>query len=148
MSEIKKNNPECRQKVVDMIKALSTYYYHIREELCAPYGLSEIQSIIILDVFHNPNTKVTDICKRLNKSTNTVSPLINRLVDKGYLEKTPGKTDGRVTYISLTEKSKRITSDINVDINDYTWPMFESITDEQFKQIYDCLELLLEVTSR
>lgn len=143
-----KNNIEKRKELIEMIKALSNYFNDVRDALCAPYGLSSIQAVIVLDIYHHPTqTKVTDICKRLHKSTNTVSPLINRLVAKGFLAKNQSIEDARVTYISLTDKSKAITKNINIDIYDFTWPMFESLTEEEFKNIYDCLNLLLKVTS-
>ena len=143
-----KNNVKTRLEVIDMIKKLSSYFNNVRDALCAPYGLSSIQAVIVLDIYHNPTeNKVTDICKRLNKSTNTISPLINRLVEKGFLTKTQGEEDARITYISLTEKTKKITDNISVDICDFAWPMFESVTDEQFEGIYDSLQLLLRVTS-
>lgn len=139
---------EKRKELIEMIKALSNYFNDVRDALCAPYGLSSIQAVIVLDIYHHPNqTKVTDICKRLHKSTNTVSPLINRLVAKGFLAKKQSVDDARVTYISLTDKSKAITENINIDIYDFTWPMFESLTEEEFANIYECLNLLLKVTS-
>ena len=144
-----KNNLKNRLEVINMIKELSQYYDKIRDELCEPYGLSSIQSVIILYIYHHPrDNKVTDICKRLNKSTNTISPLINRLVEKGYLAKKQNSVDARVTHIVLTEKSKKITSDISIDISDYTWPMFDYVSDEQFENIYSSLELLLEVIKK
>ncbi len=141
-------NIEKRIEVINMIKDLSNYFNDVRDALCAPYGLSSIQAIIVLDIYHHPDsTKVTDICKRLHKSTNTISPLINRLVAKGFLSKVQSQEDARVTYIELTDKTKGITESINVDIYDFTWPMFESLTMEEFNKIYDCLTLLLKVTS-
>ena len=74
------NNKENRKEFIEMLKTVSLYINNVREALCAPYGLSSIQAVIVLDIYHNPNEcRVTDICKRLNKSTNTISPLINRL---------------------------------------------------------------------
>lgn len=137
-----------RNEVVDMIKALSNYYTNVRDSLCAPYGLSSTQAVIVLDIYHNPTeNKVTDICKRLNKSTNTISPLINRLVEKGYLAKKQAKEDARITYVMLTEKAQEITDKIALDIRDFTFPMFESITEEEFEKIHSCLTLLLKVTA-
>lgn len=139
---------ESRLEIIEMIKKLSLYFNNVRDALCAPYGLSSIQAVIVLDIYHNPTeNKVTDICRRLNKSTNTISPLINRLVDKGFLAKTQGKEDARVAYINLTEETKKITDSISVDICDFAWPMFDSLTEAEFKNIHDSLKLLLKVTS-
>jgi len=135
-----------RRETIDMIKELSNRFENIRDSVCAPYGLSSAQAIIILDIYHNPkNSKVTDICARLNKSTNTISPLINRLVEKGFLTKVKSSTDARVTNVELTEKTKKITENINIDVFDYTWPMFEALNQEELTKIYDALKLLMKV---
>ena len=141
------NCKENRKEIIEMLKALSLYISNVREALCAPYGLSAIQAIIVLDVYHNPNKcKVTDICKRLNKSTNTISPLINRLVEKKFLQKVRDEIDGRITYIQLTDKSKRITEQIQLDVSDFSWPMFDELSDEEFSVIYNSLKKLIKVT--
>ena len=70
------NDKENRQEIINMIRELSNYFNTIRDELCEPYGISSIQAIILLDIYHNQNeVKITDICKRLHKSTNSISPL-------------------------------------------------------------------------
>ena len=141
------NNIENRNHIIKMIKDLSNYFNTIRDELCEPYGISSVQAVIILDIYYHPTeNKITDICKRLHKSTNSMSPLINRLVSNGYLEKVSSKEDKRVTYVNLTKKTREITKNIAVDVSDYTWPFFEALSDEQFEKIYTALELLLEVT--
>lgn len=142
-----KNVSENRREIINMIKELSDYFNTIRDELCEPYGISSIQAIILLDIYHHPEErKVTDICKRLHKSTNSISPLINRLVEKGYLTKSQSKEDKRITYVSLTKKTEEITNSILIDVSDYTWPFFEGMSDEKFDKIYEALKVLLEVT--
>lgn len=135
-----------REKILDMLKDVSTKFESLRDAVCAPYGLSSTQAILILDIYHNPDhTKVTDICKRLNKSTNTISPLINRLCTKGFLKKEQDESDNRIFYIKLTSKSKAITDKISIDIEDYTLPIFEQLKDEDIMTIKKGLELLKRV---
>ena len=141
------NQAQKRIEIIDMLKELTTRFSNIRDNLCEPYGLSSLQAVIIMDIYHNPdNTRVTDICKRLHKSTNSISPLINRLVEKGYLTKSQSKEDKRITYVSLTKKTEEITNSILIDVSDYTWPFFEGMSDEKFDKIYEALKVLLEVT--
>ncbi len=136
-----------RKAIIDMLKELTTRFSSIRDNLCEPYGLSSLQAIIIMDIYHNPKeTRVTDICKRLKKSTNTISPLINRLIEKDFLVKIQDKNDNRVFNIKLTDKTLEIASEINIDVFDYTYPMFASLKDDEFVNIYISLSKLLEVT--
>lgn len=143
------NNLESRKKVIELLKEISKYINSVRDALCEPYGLTSIQSIIILDIYNNPDfTKVTDICKRLNKSTNTISPLINRLIEKDFLYKEKDKIDQRVSYVRLTKKCEDILNNIIIDINDFTWPIFDLVSDDEFNQIYNSLNLLSEVIKK
>ncbi len=137
---------EERENILNMLKDVSTKFESLRDAVCAPYGLSSTQAILILDIYHNSSkTKVTDICKRLNKSTNTISPLINRLCAKGFLKKEQDESDNRVFYIKLTSKSKAITDKISIEIEDYTLPIFEQLEDEDIMTIKKGLELLKRV---
>ncbi len=135
-----------RENILHMLKDVATKFDLLRDAVCAPYGLSSTQAILILDIYHNPkHTKVTDICKRLQKSTNTISPLINRLCEKGFLVKEQDESDNRIFYIRLTEKSQAITDKISIDIEDYTLPIFEQLSEEEVETIKRGLELLNKV---
>ena len=101
-----------RKEIIENIKELSYYFDKCKDKLCEPYGLSSVQSKVILDVYHNEGTKITGICQRLNKETNTISPLINRLIKHEYLVKENDKNDRRVYYIYLSEKSKNIMENL------------------------------------
>ena len=137
---------EEREQILDMLKEVATRFESLRDAVCAPYGLSSIQAILLLDVYHNQeHTRVTDICKRLNKSTNTVSPLINRLIDKGFLTKKQDESDNRIFYVYLTDKSKAITDKISIDIEDYTLPIFEQLKEDEIETIKKGLSLLNKV---
>lgn len=132
-------------KIIEMIDILSDEFYRLKNNICLPYDLSAIQTTIILDIYKNPNeTKITDICKRLKKSTNSISPLINRLVDKGFLYKYNDPSDKRIFKVGLTEKSKSITSQIRVDVEDYTLPIAEELTEAEISEIENSLELLIK----
>ncbi len=137
---------EKRKEVIEMIKQLSYFFDKSKDRLCAPYGLSSIQSKIIIDVFHNEGSRITDICKRLNKETNTISPLINRLINHGYLNKVVNKNDKRVFYVYLTDKSRNIMQNLTNDVEKTTWPLFDKVSEENLDKIYDSLKILMEVT--
>ena len=132
-------------KIIEMINILSDEFYKLKNNICLPYDLSAIQTTIILDIYKNPDeTKITDICKRLKKSTNSISPLINRLVEKGFLYKCKDPNDKRISKVGLTDKSKSITSQIRVDVEDYTLPVAEELTEEEINEIEKSLELLIK----
>ena len=138
-----------RKKLIDLLNDVSNRFSYIRDDICVPYGLTSVQSQLIIDIYNNPDRcKITDLCKRMHKSTNVISPLVNRLIEKGYLIKEKDKTDSRVVNVRITDKSKKIVDDIVQDISDYSLPCFDGITEEQVDLVTVYLKTILEVMNK
>ena len=130
-------------ETIELLKSTSQFINDSRAALCAPYGLSHPQAILSLDIYHHPNqTKITDICKRLNKTTNTISPLVKRMMDKGYLTKKQNQEDNRVYEVSFTPMGKDVMSRINQDVYLFANPIFNRLTDEEFESLRKSLVIL------
>ena len=138
-----------RKRLIDLLNDVSNRFSYIRDDICVPYGLTSVQSQLIIDIYNNPDRcKITDLCKRMHKSTNVISPLVNRLIEKGYLIKEKDKTDSRVVNVKITDKSKKIVDDIVQDISDYSLPCFDGITEEQVDLVTVYLKTILEVMNK
>ena len=64
--------------------------------------LAEIQ--IIHTVGNIPDITMTELSGQLGLTKGTVSPVVNRLVERGYLIKTRSQRDGRRAKLNLTSK--------------------------------------------
>lgn len=53
------------------------------------------------------NPTSADLADSLGVSRPSVSVIVKKLIDTGYLTKSKSKTDGRVYYLHLTEKGRR-----------------------------------------
>lgn len=132
--------------VIELLKVVSQFIGDSRARLCAPYGLSHIQAIIMLDIYHHIDaTKITDICKRLHKSTSTISPLVNRLIEKGLLEKKQNQKDNRIYEVYLTEEGQQILDKINEDVLAFAEPIFAEFTDESFDNLKNSLNTMSRI---
>lgn len=133
-------------ETIELLKTTSQFIGDARANLTAPYHLTPTQAVILLDVFHHPKqTKITDICKRLNKTTNTISPLVKRLVEKGYLQKHQNSMDNRVFEVSFTDKGNSMMMEINEDVLSFSTPLFNEMSDEEFENLYKSLKILNKV---
>ncbi|MDE6655989.1 MAG: winged helix DNA-binding protein [Anaeroplasmataceae bacterium] len=133
-------------ETIELLKTTSQFIGDVRANLTAPYHLTHTQAVILLDVYHHPKeTKITDICKRLNKTTNTISPLVKRLVEKGYLVKQQNARDNRVFEVSFSEKGMEMMKHINEDVLAFSTPLFNELNDEEFNNLYKSLKILNKV---
>ena len=133
-------------ETIELLKTTSQFIGDARANLTAPYHLTHTQAVILLDVYHHPKeTKITDICKRLNKTTNTISPLVKRLVEKGYLVKHQNAHDNRVFEVSFSEEGMDMMKHINEDVLAFSTPLFNELSDEEFSNLYKSLKILNKV---
>ncbi len=70
--------------------------------------LADIQ--IIHTVGNYPGITVTELSQQLGLTKGTISPVVNRLVERSYLTKTKSNQDGRKAKLNLTDKGEKAAS--------------------------------------
>lgn len=74
-------------------------------------NLTYTQYIVLMVLWENDCLSVKEIGNRIYLDSGTLTPLINKLVGKGYLKKEKTKHDERELIISLTEEGKKLKED-------------------------------------
>ena len=69
----------------------------------------------VLTALYESDKKLTmkDIANKIGKDKSTVTSLINKLIDLGYVKKEKCTKDKRITYINLTKKARDIEDRFN-----------------------------------
>ena len=73
-----------------------------------PLGLTYTQYIVFLVLWEQDGLTVGEICDRLMLDNGTLSPLLKKMQQAGYIEKSRSKEDDRVVVITLTEEGKAL----------------------------------------
>ena len=73
-----------------------------------PLGLTYTQYLVFLVLWEQDNLPVGEICEKLFLDSGTLSPMLKKMQQQGYVEKTRSKEDDRVVVITLTEKGRRL----------------------------------------
>ena len=73
-----------------------------------PLGLTYTQYLVFLVLWERDGLTVTEIGERLMLDNGTLSPLLKKLEQEGYLERQRSREDERVVAISLTEAGKAL----------------------------------------
>ena len=111
MSEQRREMPEYPQLRLDNQLCFPLYAAARRvvneyNPLLKPYGLTYTQYIVFLALWDakNGKAKVGDLGRRLYLDCGTLTPLLKKMEESGWLSRCRCKTDERVVYVSLTEK--------------------------------------------
>lgn len=83
-----------------------------------------------------------EIAKKIGKDKSTVTSLVNKLADLGYVKKQKCEKDKRVTYIVLTNKAREIEGTFNFISSQVKETAYSNFTDEEKKEFLRLLRKL------
>lgn len=75
-------------------------------------GLASSPGDILSALFKYTSLTMKDLAKEINKDKSTVTALVNKLLNLGYIERTRDLSDSRIAYITLTENGKNLKKDL------------------------------------
>ena len=124
---------------VENIKALLDACYQakrVRELLPAlPNGVlpSYIRYLDILEGLQRRNgeVKISDLSDALGLPRPGVTRTVKEMEDRGLLAKTPSPSDGRITYLTVTEAGKALSQTYNEQFFARLAPELEDISQEE-----------------
>ncbi|WP_250675965.1 MarR family transcriptional regulator [Paraclostridium ghonii] len=96
----------------------------------------------ILTALYESNGKLTmkEISKKIGKDKSTVTSLINKLIDLGYVKKDKCTIDKRITYISLTHKALNIKGRFDLISSELKETAYKNFTDEEKEEFLRLLK--------
>ncbi len=73
-----------------------------------PLGLTYTQYIVLLVLWEKDGITVGEICDRLMLDNGTLSPLLKKMQQAGYIERKRSEKDDRVVLITLTDEGRAL----------------------------------------
>ncbi|MCB2340608.1 MarR family winged helix-turn-helix transcriptional regulator [Clostridium estertheticum] len=100
----------------------------------------------ILTALYENNGKLTmkKIAEITRKDKSTITPLINKLLEYGYITKEKDETDKRVTYIIITSRGNQIKNKYKAISNEVNITAYKDFSQEE-KEIF--LKLLKKMNN-
>lgn len=78
------------------------------------YGITMEQYLVLVAIkFNDPPVRITDIARLLERSTNSISMLVDRMVKAGQLRRVRDRSDRRVVNVFLTSKAENALEPAN-----------------------------------
>jgi DNA-binding MarR family transcriptional regulator len=87
------------------------------DETSEEFGLTTEQYAILVSISYiGEPARITDIARWLERSTNSISMIIDRMVKVGLVTRKRDRIDRRVVYVSMTSKGKVALKPVDVAI--------------------------------
>lgn len=104
-----KNTDICDMLLIALRKIIRAIDLHSKQ-LSSKYGLTGPQMIVLKAIHNTPSGELSSskLAQEVSLSLATITSIIDRLVEKGYVTRAKSSIDKRKTLISTTPKSENI----------------------------------------
>lgn len=121
---------------------------HVRQNLRTDFGTTLPRFDVLAQIDRSPEGQpMRELSRRLMVTDGNITPLIDRLVDEGLVERKPSPSDRRVQHVNLTPAGKQSLDEM-IPIH-YGWisGLMENLDRSQAEALYDLLgELKKSIT--
>ena len=131
--EINSKFPNERIKAMLNIKYTAHYIDNIGNSILKPFNISE-QQYNILRILRGAKEAITvnDVKDRMIQKSPNSTRLMDKLCDKGFIERIRCENDRRVVYVQINKKGLALLNEINMDeYNNY----INKISEKEAKQL-------------
>ena len=110
--------------------------------LLKPLGLTYTQYLVMLELWEREKEKVGELCHRLYLDCGTITPMLKKMEESGWLTRCRCKVDERCVYVALTEKGRALREQVK-DIPQKVGECISLPKEESF-ELYRLLHKLLD----
>lgn len=89
--------------IISKVSKLSNKFIVSQLEQKNIKGIVPSHGDILFLLFHNDALSMQDLATKIHRTKPTVTVLVDKLIELGYVEKVKCDKDGRVSYISLSQ---------------------------------------------
>ncbi|SNR52378.1 DNA-binding transcriptional regulator, MarR family [Lutibacter agarilyticus] len=140
--EINSTFPNERVKALLNIKFTANYLDTIGASMLKPFNISE-QQYNILRILRGAKEAITvnSVKERMVQKSPNSTRLMDKLCDKGLIERTRCENDRRVVYVKINAKGLALLEEIKIDDFDN---YLNSISDKEAKVLNELLDKIRE----
>lgn len=130
---------------------IMTRRFGLLNKNCCTVGGSDItpvQSHILFEVDRQDHPSIQQVAETLGTDITTFSRQVQNLIKMNLIEKTPDKTDRRVSTLSLTTEGKFVAELIDRQMNDYFDEVFSFMTEFEKETVLRSVKLMNEAMAK
>ena len=98
-------------------------------------GFTHQQVMVIKLIAHKGQVNISQLCDEMSLAKGTVSGIVQRLEDAGYIKKVKYEGDKRNTYVEFSDKGLEFAREFRTKINESFDKIFENFTEEEVEEV-------------
>ena len=127
------------------LRMLNNKFRELGDRNLQKYNLTGVQLEVLCYLKCNPDKEIhqREIEYWLQLKNPTVTGILNRLEEKGYITRRRNPDDGRFRIIEVTEKGNQVMEDMGEGARDLDDRIYDCMTDEEQAKLLELLDRIL-----
>lgn len=122
-------------EIAMLIKEIYANTMGIVSENLKESGFTNQQIMVIKLIAHNGQVTISQLCDEMFLAKGTVSGIVKRLEEAGYVRKIKNEEDKRNTYVTFSDKGMEFAKKFRDDINKSFDEIFRNFTEEEIVEV-------------
>jgi DNA-binding MarR family transcriptional regulator len=136
------------EQVYKTLRSIFRIFSMQSKEIQKELGLTSAQLIILKEVQKNPILTTTQIAKSIGITQSTATLILDKLADKGMIERNRDSVDKRKWFITLTPKAASVLERAPLPLHNEFKNRYSQLPQWQQAQILYVLELVLSMFNK
>jgi DNA-binding MarR family transcriptional regulator len=130
-----------------LLRQAYTLVLKCEDRVFSEYGLTTEQHAVLMAIKHiSGPVRITDIARWLDRSVNSVSMIIDRMVKAGLVRRTRDRKDRRTVFVTMTSKAEKAYVPATVAGWGLIQEILSPLSDEDKRTLIRLLETLRDKT--
>lgn len=138
---------EFQEKIIELLKNVNGKLNELLNNFYAPYGLTVVQAMVLLELHRNGEQNITDLSNNVCMVKGNLSQLCKRLEKNGLIERVRDSEDERYVNIKMTKHSENIVKELEEKISNNKIPILLQIENQKKSSIIEALNILNDCLS-
>ncbi len=91
---------------------------------------------------------VTEISERFDIAKPNITPLIDRMIEAGYVKRVRNTTDRRVVHVFILDKGREKVTEMVKSLQDTVQGWSKTMTEEDMGRVTDAIELIRSILAK
>ncbi len=113
------------------------------DDIKLAYGLSRGEYLLLFCLSYIEELTAQDVAEMTGRPRNSISRAVHRMLDEGYLKRSPDPADGRQALLRITAKGERLHKRILPLFEEQEAKMLDNLTSEERKLLDSLLKKLV-----
>ncbi|MBM7642456.1 MarR family winged helix-turn-helix transcriptional regulator [Streptococcus loxodontisalivarius] len=137
-------SPKLSQQLCFSFYTINRLFHQFYKQALEPYDLTYTQYLVLVALWEKDHRQLQDLGKDLDLASNTLTPLLKRLEEKGLVLRTKPEKDKRQLFVHLTESGLALRKEIESQVLT-CFRQLEGFTEEQADMLLANNKVLIQM---